>query len=291
MSPEPVSSAPTLPRGIRFAGFTMIEIAISLAVIGFALVAIIGILPTGMNVQRENREETIINQDATVLINSIRNGARGGDDLTNYVVAISNYVVRYNATSGAVDSTPGWLWHTYNGSGPASFNPGMELTNGTRIVGILSTPRYTPDPVSTNYYRSNYVVAMIRSMSGPASEKAPQRNASVQELALNYRLITDISPAVPYDPWQGQFRTTNDVDYVAYSNHWAFARNIQSNLHNVRLTFRWPVLPDGRVGGFRQTYRTELSGRLAAVQDPWHANRDKTNYFFEARNYVKAPLP
>src|SRR5947207_7764407 len=37
--------------------FTMIEIAISLAVIGFALVAIIGILPTGMNVQKENREE------------------------------------------------------------------------------------------------------------------------------------------------------------------------------------------------------------------------------------------
>src|SRR5205823_13848329 len=46
--------------------FTMIEIAISLAVIGFALVAIIGILPTGMNVQKENREETIIGQDASV---------------------------------------------------------------------------------------------------------------------------------------------------------------------------------------------------------------------------------
>jgi hypothetical protein len=44
--------------------FTMVEIAISLAVIGFALVAIIGVLPRGLRVQRENREETIINQDA-----------------------------------------------------------------------------------------------------------------------------------------------------------------------------------------------------------------------------------
>jgi type II secretory pathway pseudopilin PulG len=63
----------------RAAGFTMVEIAISLAVIAFALVAIIGVLPSGMTVQRENREETIINQEATVFINAIRNGARGAD--------------------------------------------------------------------------------------------------------------------------------------------------------------------------------------------------------------------
>src|SRR6478736_229755 len=54
--------------------FTMIEIAICLAVIGFALAAIVGVLPLGMNVQRENREETIINQDASVFLNAIRNG-------------------------------------------------------------------------------------------------------------------------------------------------------------------------------------------------------------------------
>src|SRR5208283_3872857 len=76
--------------------FTMIEIAISLAVIGFALVAILGVLPLGMNVQKENREETIINQDATVFMNAIRNGARGMDDLTNYVLAITNYSFQYD---------------------------------------------------------------------------------------------------------------------------------------------------------------------------------------------------
>src|SRR5450756_474530 len=60
--------------------FTMVEIAISLAIIGFAMVAIIGVLPIGMTVQKDNREETVINQDATVFINAIRNGARGLDD-------------------------------------------------------------------------------------------------------------------------------------------------------------------------------------------------------------------
>ena len=46
----------------------MVEIAICLAVIGIALVSIIGVLPIGMNTQRDNREETIINQDATVFM-------------------------------------------------------------------------------------------------------------------------------------------------------------------------------------------------------------------------------
>src|SRR5713226_6330627 len=69
--------------------FTMIEIAISLAVIAFALVAIIGILPTGMNVQKENREDTTVAQDAIVLMDGIRNGAQGLDDLTNYVQSIT----------------------------------------------------------------------------------------------------------------------------------------------------------------------------------------------------------
>ena len=50
----------------------MIEIAIALAVIAFALVAIIGVLPIGMNVQRDNRAETIINHDATYWMEAIR---------------------------------------------------------------------------------------------------------------------------------------------------------------------------------------------------------------------------
>src|SRR5471030_1368785 len=70
--------------------FTMVEIAISLAIIGIALVGIIGVLPLGLNTQRDNREDTVINQDATVFIEAIRNGARGADDLTNYVFAIVN---------------------------------------------------------------------------------------------------------------------------------------------------------------------------------------------------------
>ena len=95
----------------RSSAFTMIEIAISLAVIGFALVAIIGILPTGMQVQKDNRQETIINQDATYLIEAIRGGARGLDDLTNYVDAPNRYGLP------AFYELHVWAWeHNPNGS-------------------------------------------------------------------------------------------------------------------------------------------------------------------------------
>ena len=85
----------------------MVEIAICLAIIGVALVAIIGVLPLGMRTQRDNREETIINQDATVFIEAIRSGARGLNDLTNYVYAITNYWTQYATTAnvGTMAST------------------------------------------------------------------------------------------------------------------------------------------------------------------------------------------
>ena len=82
--------------------------ALCLAVIGFALVAIIGVLPFGMNVQKDNRQETIVNQDATIFMNAIRNGERGFDDLTNYVMAITNYMRLYNVNSNPASALRMW---------------------------------------------------------------------------------------------------------------------------------------------------------------------------------------
>src|SRR5258705_13211984 len=76
------------------AAFTMVEIAISLGVIAIALVAILGVLPTGVRVQRDNREDTILNQEGMFWIEAIRSGSRGLDYLTNYVdmITISNTI-------------------------------------------------------------------------------------------------------------------------------------------------------------------------------------------------------
>jgi type II secretory pathway pseudopilin PulG len=79
-------------KGAR--GFTMVEIAIALGVIAFALIAIIGILPTGLQTQRDVREETIVNQDARVLIEAIKSGGRDlYSDLGAYVVSTDRVAV------------------------------------------------------------------------------------------------------------------------------------------------------------------------------------------------------
>src|SRR3989440_390853 len=87
------------------AAFTMVEIALCLGVIAFALVAIIGVLPTGIRVQRDNREDTVINQEGLLWVEAIRSGSRGLDYLTNYVdtITISN---RGSANSVKVYTSP-----------------------------------------------------------------------------------------------------------------------------------------------------------------------------------------
>jgi type II secretory pathway pseudopilin PulG len=74
--------------------FTMVEIAIALGVIAFAMIAIIGILPTGLQTQRDNREETIVTQDARLLVEAIRSGGRDvTSDLGAFVLEVdgTNY--------------------------------------------------------------------------------------------------------------------------------------------------------------------------------------------------------
>ncbi len=242
--------------------FTMIEIALCLAIIGFALISILLVLPSGMNTQRDTRQETIIGQDASELLEAIRGGARGYDELTNYVYAIVNSWAEYNA-NGTINRT-GVTTNTYNW---ASINipsttigsdiPSMHLTNGLRIIGLLSTPEYTAGDafsgglpladIFNRSYVSNHVVAYIRSFSGLAAEKPPQNNQIMQEDTFSYRLLC-VNAAMAAD--------TNMLKNPGYA--WVLA----GNLRELRLLFEWPELPNGNVGGFRQTFRATIAGQL-----------------------------
>src|SRR5215831_5753303 len=121
--------------------FTLIEIAICLAVIGFALVAIIGILPMGMQVQKDNRQETLIREDATMWLDFIRNGTKRADDLTNYVYAITNYYTIYDQRGKVTLSRAVGFTYT-NSSVTPEFPATVPITNGNILLGLLSTPKY-----------------------------------------------------------------------------------------------------------------------------------------------------
>ncbi len=245
-------------------GFTMVEIAIALAVIGFALVAIIGVLPSGLEVQKDNREETVINADAGYFMDAIRSGARGADDLTNYVYEIRRYEQQFNAQTNPVGG-PDIFSYTYDTStrNGATMSPEFPITNGFRIVGLLGHPKYLP---LNGGFVSNYVVAYVRSLSGPASEKVPQSDASVKDLAFRYRFVSEVVP-VPQA-----------------STNTPYANILRGNLHEVRLLFRWPLFPNGNTGNGRQVYRTQVGGQHLSVDHP----TGQSLYFFEPTTFVNA---
>jgi type II secretory pathway pseudopilin PulG len=273
----------------------MIEIAISLAIIGFALAAVVGVLPLGMRVQKQNREETIINQDAIVLMDAIRNGSQGFDDLTNYVFAITNSVVGFTAR-GLPSGFKQTYWYTPTASSTPSQFP---INTGSRIIGLLSTPTYLLAPDGS--YLSNHVAAYIRSLSGPASEKFPQSNKDVQDLAFGYRLTPEI---VPY--WTNYVDPTwtinpnypdNTTNAVAWTNYVTSLIILQTNLHDVRLSFRWPLLARNAPGPGQQSFHTIVGGIL---QETNELNFLRPNpsipsgydlYYFQPRTYVNVKAP
>jgi type II secretory pathway pseudopilin PulG len=258
-------------RAAPQSAFTMVEIALCLAIIGFALVAIIGVLPIGMRVQRENREETIINQDASVLMDAIRHGERGLDDLTNYVFAISNYSQWYSVAQPSAPPMPaktatmGYTFLTSTSNGVAMIPP-MPINSGARIIGLLSTPKYlTLKPPPDGLFISNHVVAYVRAISGSAAEKPPQRDPGVQAVAFSYRLTSEIVPVQTPDTAS------------------RYGRNLTNNLRELRLTFAWPLLPNGNVGSGRQVFRTMVGGQVATNNDA-----GQTLYFFQPSVYLRA---
>lgn len=56
-----------------------------------------------------------------------------------------------------------------------------------------------------------------------------------------------------------------------------------TNLHEVRLEFRWPLLPNGNTGFGRQTFRACVGGQL--VNQP----QNSPLYFFEPGTYALTP--
>lgn len=152
----------------------MVEIALSIGIIGFALVAIMGVLPTGLQVQKTNREETLIDNDGAFYLEELRSG----DFPANY-----------------------WT-----------------ITNA---------------------------------QSGVASDRG-------SEVAFRYWMTNEI---IPIPVMEGD---TNES-----------SRQFSNNLHEVRLTFRWPVYGGARgtnIGRNRRTFRSLAAGYLLYTNPPGFTN-------------------
>ena len=255
----------------------MAEIAICLAIIGIALVAIIGVLPRGMNVQRRNREETVLNQDATVLLESIRNGVRSGADLTNYVFAITNYWTSFSPNFVVLNQ--GVNGYGYLGSRINNKSALFALNTNANIIGLLSLPEYTSlggQPITAwqlfvNGGVSNHVLAYVRSLSGPAVEKPPQDNQILIGDSFSYRVYCVNAPPA---------MDTNAAAHI-------YGQQLAANLHDVSLSFTWPLLPNGTVP---VNHVVPLTQRLQVPGAVYQTNYlGQPLYFYQFQSFTNAP--
>jgi len=254
---DPAAAACRTSRGEH--AFTMVEIALCLAVIAFALVAIIGVLPTGMRVQKENRADTVINQDGTFLVEAIRSGSRGIDYLTNFFDSI----VRSNNSRVTIYTNRPALTQEQD-LGNGVFLNG-SLTNGLRIVALLTFPKYIPVPGTTEVL-TNHISGYIRALSG----SAVTRSKSTRDFAFAYQFTAEMVPLSAYPRELTNYQATglSPEDITVRSNLWALSRNQAKNFNELRLTLQGPVIQRGKsydVLGTPKTFRTLVSGKLGLV--------------------------
>ena len=261
------------------AGFTMIEIALSLGIIAFALVALMGVLPSGVKVQKENREETIINQDGGLILETIRSGAKGVDFLTNHFEAI---------VAGHVGNVSlSFTNRLYPGPVGVTTGSVLPITDGQQIVGLLSWPYRQFSQLNPNssqpstLLETSVVEARVRAISGVASDKGKQ----VGDFAFRYLLRVEITPFVrPPLQW---IRDTKALGILSVGSRSEIAAShaMLNNLYEVRLTMRWPVYLEGntwRTGRHRKTFRTLVSGELNRFV---RNNAADSGYYFQPNSF------
>lgn len=156
-----------LCRGRGEVAFTMIEIALSIAIVAFAMVAIMGVLPTGMTVQKDNREDTIVSQDGQFFIDAIRNGVTNLSDISNNLVWIE---LKRNGVS-----VPG---------GPLFYQVSNNFSS-RQIIGYMSTPKYEPGT-------TNILSLRARFLANSGSQALKGTNKS--DLAFSYLLTSEVVP-------------------------------------------------------------------------------------------------
>jgi prepilin-type N-terminal cleavage/methylation domain-containing protein len=253
------------------AGFTMVEIAICIAIVSFAMVAIIGVMPTGFRVQKDNREETIINQEGNFWLEAIRGGSLGLDYLTNYVERI-----HAESASRRPNETK---FRQFVGD----YGYGTGFTNGLEILGLLSLPRYYQQ--GGFLFRNTSLFAYTRAITGSAAEKSPHN-----DFAFMYRLTPEI---LPFDPVAGlntNFTATGlpAAEVTVRSNLWLKARSTQMHLYQVKLTLEWPVYPSQKglvTGSNRKVFRTLVSGSYWVNTNATHLPLRET-FFLQPSEHI-----
>ncbi|MBM3847169.1 MAG: type II secretion system protein [Verrucomicrobia bacterium] len=243
----------------RRGGFTLLEIAVSLAVIGFAIVAVLGVLPSGLNIQRDTRERTIVTQDAAYIIEAIRRGSMdtlsAQTNLVNRVDDMHIITIFQNLqTTDSYRVNRDWF------------------PNDGEFIKRLAEPIRSYGPLSQISVR-----VLMRSLTGSAAEQGG--NADYDRIMFKYYLTAEVVPVTSVD--ESVVYDSAALDPLERSYRDGQMRSMTNNLSELRLKISWPAglatKPTGEPAWKRDSttksmeFRTLLSGALVPDTGRWPA--------------------
>jgi hypothetical protein len=127
----------------------------------------------------------------------------------------------------------------------------------------------------------------MRSFSGGLLEQASDQAAGqASDLSFRYLLTVEISPFTGYfasSDTNGPGTATPAA--LQALNRVAQIGVVGNVVHELRLTFQWPVLGNGRVGQNRQTYRTLITGYPQPVLFPG-SGLPGNYYTFQSQRFI-----
>jgi hypothetical protein len=108
-------------------------------------------------------------------------------------------------------------------------------------------------------------------------EKPPQDpNGVIVADSFGYRILCVNAP-VAVD--------TNVFGLLPTDPVYRYNQQLAANLHELRLTFLWPQLPNGNLGPGRQTFRTMVAGQLVQTTNV----SGMPVYFYQSQSFTNAP--
>lgn len=219
--------------GLGERAFTMVEVAMSLAIVAFALVAIIGIMPIGLNVQRDNEQDTIIAQDGAYLLEAIKNGG-----LVTNLNVIGDNLLSLTVTNGHGDiggmNVSGKAWNASDGLSSAE------------VILQICRPRSI-----TTYYDSGIL----------------KYKTLTNEVRLRFKAfsgnMTALLGANDFDQFRYEVRVEIVKDETGDAGGYDPGNAL--SLYTVKLTYLYPVLANDQLGLGERVFRTMLFKRPQAT--------------------------
>jgi len=124
------------------AGFSLVEVTVAIGIVAFAMLAVVGLLPTGMKIARNSAEQAQAADVVHTLAESLRGAATTNG--TDYVTAFAGQSISYKV--GGPASTLQWTNLTLEGNADATAArfvaavtvtpPASAATNGRALISV-----------------------------------------------------------------------------------------------------------------------------------------------------------